>query len=197
MGSIQNVDVEARRSIGDDASVGREELSAMGINSTQQCSLDDDNFDPFWDPSPAQQFTPSQPDAATQASRDKAPMLTPTGDDEATSPDKRQRTPAYDASRKKKGKKSSDHLSLSEYCILNKERINMARSLFQASVSAPAAQQETYTMRQCVQRLKSLPGYTRELLIASSTLFVDPEKRAWFMSIDDEDAIPWIEAKSL
>ncbi|MQL70064.1 hypothetical protein Taro_002352 [Colocasia esculenta] len=35
-------------------------------------------------------------------------------------------------------------------------------------------------------------GYTQQLLFLASTLFEKPEKRAWFMALDDEDALPWI-----
>ncbi|MQM14096.1 hypothetical protein Taro_047025 [Colocasia esculenta] len=34
--------------------------------------------------------------------------------------------------------------------------------------------------------------YNQQLLFLASTLFKKPEKRAWFMALDDEDALAWI-----
>ncbi|MQM05841.1 hypothetical protein Taro_038657 [Colocasia esculenta] len=61
MGSTQEVDVEARRSFGDDDSVGREQFNAMGLESSQFYSIDGDNFNPFDFPSSSQPNPPSRP----------------------------------------------------------------------------------------------------------------------------------------
>ncbi|MQM23527.1 hypothetical protein Taro_056592, partial [Colocasia esculenta] len=136
MGSTQDVDVESRRSFGDDDSVGREQFNAMGLESNHIYSVDDDNFNPFFYP-PSSQYYPS-----SQPIRDKTLTNNQPNEDEATSPEKRQSTPTYMVSRKRKSKKPLDPMALAQYCMLNNEQINMAKNLFPGSSSAPSAQQE-------------------------------------------------------
>ncbi|MQM06265.1 hypothetical protein Taro_039083 [Colocasia esculenta] len=134
MGSTEDVDVESRRSFGDDDSVGREQFSDMGLESNQIHSVDNDNFNPFFYP-PSSQYYPS-----SQPVRDKTPTNNQPNEDEATSPEKRQSIPAYMVSRKRKSKKALDPMALAQYCMLKNEQINLAKNLFPGSSSAPSAQ---------------------------------------------------------
>ncbi|MQL83231.1 hypothetical protein Taro_015723, partial [Colocasia esculenta] len=186
MGSTQEVDVEARRSFEDDDSVDREQFNAMGLESIQFYSIDGDNFNPFDFPSSSQANPPSQ------SIGDKTPINIHPVEDEATSPTRRRNDHASTCSRKRKSKKSFDPNLLSQHCMMNNERINMVRALFPSSSSTSSTPQEQYTMRECVVRMKSLPGYNQQLLFLASTLFEKPEKRAWFMALDDDDALAWI-----
>ncbi|MQM12400.1 hypothetical protein Taro_045318 [Colocasia esculenta] len=186
MGSTQEVDVEVRRSFGDDDSVGREQFNAMGLESSQFYSIDGDNFNPFDFPSS------SQPNPPSRSVGEKTPTNIHPVEDEATSLARRRNDHASTCSRKRKSKKSFDPNLLSQYCMMNNERINMVRALFPSSSTTSSTLQEQYTMRECVVRMKSLPGYNQHLLFLASTLFEKPEKRAWFMALDDEDALAWI-----
>ncbi|MQM04137.1 hypothetical protein Taro_036928 [Colocasia esculenta] len=186
LGSTQEVDVEARRSFGDDDSVGREQFNAMGLESSQFYSIDGDNFNPFDFPSSSQPNPPSRPVG------EKTPINIHPMEDEATSPARRRNDHASTCSRKRKSKKSFDPNLLSQYCMMNNELINMVQALFPSSSSTSSTPQEQYTMRECVVRMKSLPRYNQQLLFLASTLFEKPEKRAWFMALDDEDALAWI-----
>ncbi|MQL80394.1 hypothetical protein Taro_012844 [Colocasia esculenta] len=181
MGSTQEVDVEARRSFGDDDSVDREQFNAMGLESSQFYLIDGDNFNPFDFPSS------SQPNPPSWSVGEKTPTNIHPVEDEATSPARRRNDHASTCSRKRKSKKSFDPNLLSQY-----ERINMVRALFPSSSNTSSTPQEQCTMRECVVRMKSLPGYNQQLLFLASTLFEKPEKRAWFMALDDEDALAWI-----
>ncbi|MQM05781.1 hypothetical protein Taro_038593 [Colocasia esculenta] len=131
MGSTQEVDVEARRSFGDDDSVDREQFKHMGLESSQFYSIDGDNFNPFDFPSS------SQPNPPSRSVGEKTPTNIHLVEYEATSPARRRNDHASTCSRKR--------------------------------------------MR-----------YNQQLLFLASTLFAKPEKRAWFMALDDEDALAWI-----
>ncbi|MQM04059.1 hypothetical protein Taro_036852 [Colocasia esculenta] len=96
MGSTQEVDVEARRSFGDDDSVGREQFNAMGLESSQFYSIDGDNFNPFDFPLSSQPNPPSRPVG------EKTPTNIYTVEDEATSPARRRNDHASICSRKRK-----------------------------------------------------------------------------------------------
>ncbi|MQM05560.1 hypothetical protein Taro_038377, partial [Colocasia esculenta] len=124
MGSTQEVDVEGRRSFGDDDSVGREQFNAMGLESSQFYSIDGDNFNPLDFPSSSQPNTPSR------LVGEKTPTSIHLVEDKATSPARRRNDHASTCSRKRKSKKSFDPNLLSQYCMMNNERINMVRTLF-------------------------------------------------------------------
>ncbi|MQL68452.1 hypothetical protein Taro_000712, partial [Colocasia esculenta] len=117
--STQEVDVEARRSFEDDDSVGREQFNAMGLESSQFYSIDGDNFNPFDFPSSSQPNLPSR-SVGEKTSTNIHPVK-----DETTSPARRRNDHASTCSRKRKSKKSFDPTILSQYRMMNNERINM------------------------------------------------------------------------
>ncbi|MQL77998.1 hypothetical protein Taro_010437 [Colocasia esculenta] len=180
LGSTQDVDVDSRRSFGDDDNSTRQGFSAMGLDSQQVQSIDDDNFNPF-------DFPPlSQPPSYENTQTQNTPI-----EDEATSPDKRRTTQAQSSqSRKRRSKKSSELLTLAQYCQLNDQRMKLAKSLFPGSSSCTMSKdEEQYTVRECVSRLKTMVGYSQELLMRALPLFEITSKRVVFMSLDEEDAM--------
>ncbi|MQL82039.1 hypothetical protein Taro_014497 [Colocasia esculenta] len=136
LGSTQDVDVDSRRSFGDDDNSTRQGFSAMGLDSQQVQSIDDDNFNPF-------DFPPlSQPPSYENTQTQNTPL-----EDEATSPDKRGTTKAQSSqSRKRRSKKPSELLTLAQYCQLNDQRMKLAKSLFPGSSSSTTSKdEEQYT----------------------------------------------------
>ncbi|MQM17394.1 hypothetical protein Taro_050365 [Colocasia esculenta] len=68
--------------------------------------------------------------------------------------------------------------------------MKLAKSLFPGSSSSTASKdEEQYTVRECVSRLKTMVGYSQELLMRALPLFEIPSKRVIFMSLDEEDAM--------
>ncbi|MQM15043.1 hypothetical protein Taro_047979 [Colocasia esculenta] len=180
LGSTQDVDVDLRRSFGDADNSTRQGFSAMGLDSQQVQSIDDDNFNPF-------DFPPlTQPPSYENTQTQNTPI-----EDEATSPNKRRTTQAQSSqSRKRRSKKSSELLTLAQYCQLNDQRMKLEKSLFPQSSSSTASKDvEQYTVRECVSQLKTMVGYSQELLMRALPLFEIPSKRVVFMSLDEEDAM--------
>ncbi|MQL85075.1 hypothetical protein Taro_017594 [Colocasia esculenta] len=193
MGSTQDVDVEATQSFGDDDSDDRQQFNAMGLDSSQFQSIDGDNFNPFDYPSSSQRNPPSR------SVGEKTPTNIHQVEDEATSPTRRRTDHASIGSRKRKSKKSFDPNVLSQYCMLNNERINMVRSLFPNSSSTSSTPQEQYTMRECVVRMKSLPGpsvdvdaLVREILCEENALFlaIDEAIADEILESNEEHSVP-------
>ncbi|MQL88378.1 hypothetical protein Taro_020926 [Colocasia esculenta] len=179
-GSTQDVDVDSRCSFGNDDNSTRQGFSAMGLDSQQVQSIDDDNFNPF-------DFPPlSQPPSYENTQTQNTPI-----EDEAISPDKRRTAQAQSSqSRKRRSKKSSELLTLAQYCQLNVQRMKLAKSLFPGySSSIVSKEEEQYTIRECVSRLKTMVGYSQELLMRALPLFERASKRVVFMSLDEEDAM--------
>ncbi|MQM16920.1 hypothetical protein Taro_049882 [Colocasia esculenta] len=147
LGSTQDVDVDSQRSFCDDDNSTRQGFSAMGLDSQQVQSIDDDNFNPF-------DFPPlSQPPSYENTQTQNTPI-----EDEATSPDERRTTQAQSSkSRKRRSKKYSELLTLAQYYQLNDQRMKLEKSLFPGSSSSTVSKdEEQYTVRECVSRLKTM-----------------------------------------
>ncbi|MQL71252.1 hypothetical protein Taro_003570 [Colocasia esculenta] len=147
-------------------------------------SIDDDNFNPF-------DFPPLSRPLLSNPNYENTHTQNTSIEDEATSLDKRRTTQAQTSqTRKRRSKKSSELLTLAQYCQLNDQRMKLAKTLFPGSSSYTASKdEEQYTIMECVSRLKTMVGYSQELLMRALPLFELPSKRVVFMSLDDEDAM--------
>ncbi|MQM02460.1 hypothetical protein Taro_035228 [Colocasia esculenta] len=68
--------------------------------------------------------------------------------------------------------------------------MKLSKTLFPGSSSSTSSKdEEQYTIRECVSRLKTMVGYSQELLMRALPLFELPSKRVVFMSLDEEDAM--------
>ena len=188
-GSNQEVDLERRRSFGDDESP-RRQFSEMGLQSQSTPAEEEDSFDPF------AYYPSTQPSVNFNMARQETPPVTCDAEDEVSSPQKGHAS-GSSSQKNKKRKGKFDGSFLQDYCKLSRDRLEIAKLLFPASSSATSAGTEECTVKECLKKVKTLPGCTPEILYCAANLFKQSENRVVFMALEDEDKIGWISHNSI
>ena len=114
--------------------------------------------------------------------------------DEATSPEKITHiTPSSSKARGKRQKIIEEATSaLKELCSLNNERLQLHKLLSGTLSHTQPNVDDSCSIKECLQKLKSLPGFTQDILYIAATRFKDTDFRTVFMALDDEDKLGWI-----
>lgn len=206
-GTTMDNDLSQRRSWGDEDSP-RRRLSSMGLHPNASHVDLETEFNPFI-PTSGSYEVHLEPE--TQGGRFNTPLsvggcsgtghYTPSpptkrpSEDEATSPNKTRTcgTPSYTCGRGKRNKRLDNATdALHKYCAVNANLVDLCKSFGGGNSSATSTSDQSCTVKDCLKKVKELPGYNQDILFNAADLFDNAHVRSVFMALDDEDKLGWI-----